>query len=264
LGGVNLDLKVININGHLLTDSRDVAEMLEMQHKNLLRTINNYVGVMHGSKLSSQDFFVASTYINSQNKEQPCYLITKKGCEMVANKMTGEKGIIFTATYVKKFEEMEKQLSNLNQPSYTIEDPIQRAERWIVEQKEKQQLKLQNAQKEQIINELKPKATYYDLVLQNKSLLSVSKIAKDYGMSARTFNKLLHELGVQFRQGDCWLLYQRYADKGYTQSKTHTIDSEKSKMHTYWTQKGRLFLYELLKSRKGILPIMERENQQVG
>jgi len=180
---------------------------------------------------------------------------------MVANKLIGKKGIIFTATYVTKFEEMEKQLFDLNQSSYTIDDPIQRAERWIIEQKEKQQLKLQNAQKEQIINELQPKATYYDLVLQNNSLLSVSTIAKDYGMSARTFNKLLHELGVQFRQGDCWLLYQRYADKGYTQSKTHTIDSEKSKMHTYWTQKGRLFIYELLKSRKGILPIMERGNQ---
>ncbi len=118
---------------------------------------------------------------------------------------------------------------------------------------------LQNAQKDQIINELQPKATYYDLVLQNKSVLSMSQIAKDFGMSAKAMNALLHELHVQFKQGDCWLLYQTHADKGYTQSKTHIIDSEKSSMHTYWTQKGRLFIYELLKSKKGLLPIIERE-----
>lgn len=259
-----MDLKVININGQLLTDSRDVADMVDKRHSDLLRSIDGYVDILLNAKLRSADFFVESSYEDTTGRTLPCYHLTKKGCDMVANKLTGKKGVVFTAMYVTKFEEMEKQLFNLNQPSYTIDDPIQRAERWIIEQKEKQQLKLQNAQKEQIINELQPKATYYDLVLQNKSLLSVSKIAKDYGMSARTFNKLLHELGVQFRQGDCWLLYQRYADKGYTQSKTHTIDSEKSKMHTYWTQKGRLFIYELLKSRKGILPIMERENQQVG
>lgn len=70
---------------------------------------------------------------------------------------------------------------------------------------------------EQQVQELKPKATYYDLVLQNKSLLSVSKIAKDYGMSARALNKLLHELGVQYKQGDIWLLYAKHQDKGYTQ-----------------------------------------------
>ncbi|MCL9634628.1 phage antirepressor KilAC domain-containing protein [Bacillus zanthoxyli] len=259
-----MGLKVININGQLLTDSRDVADMVDKRHSDLLRSIDGYVDILLNAKLRSADFFVKSSYEDTTGRTLPCYHLTKKGCDMVANKLTGKKGVVFTAMYVTKFEEMEKQLFNLNQPSYTIDDPIQRAERWIIEQKEKQQLKLQNAQKEQIINELQTKATYYDLVLQNKSLLSVSKIAKDYGMSARTFNKLLHELGVQFRQGDCWLLYQRYADKGYTQSKTHTIDSEKSKMHTYWTQKGRLFIYELLKSRKGILPIMERENQQVG
>lgn len=120
-------------------------------------------------------------------------------------------------------------------------------------------LELQTAQQRQIIHELQPKATYYDLCLQNKTLLSVTKIAKDYGMSGNALNSLLHELGVQYKQGDVWLLYQKYADKGYTQSKTHVIDSERSAFHTYWTQSGRLFIYELLKQKKGILPLIERE-----
>lgn len=130
--------------------------------------------------------------------------------------------------------------------------------------KEERQLRLQAqeevAQKNQIIQELQPKASYYDLVLQNKSLVAISVIAKDYGMSAKKLNKILHELKIQFKQGKTWLLYQKYAGKGYTQSKTHTIDADYSKMHTYWTQKGRLFLYDLLKNKKGILPLIEQKD----
>ena len=129
--------------------------------------------------------------------------------------------------------------------------------------KEERQLRLQAqeelAQKNQIIQELQPKATYYDLILQSESLVAISVIAKDFGMSAKKLNSLLHDLKVQFKQGSTWLLYQKYADKGYTQSKTHTLDAERSKMHTYWTQKGRLFIYDLLKNKKGILPLIEQD-----
>lgn len=120
-------------------------------------------------------------------------------------------------------------------------------------------LELENAQKKEIISELQPKASYYDLILQNKSLLPISKIAKDYGMSGKAFNKMLHDLGIQFKQGNTWLLYQQYANQGYTQSKTYAIDADRSAMHTYWTQKGRLFLYDLLKNRKKLLPVIERK-----
>jgi prophage antirepressor-like protein len=90
------------------------------------------------------------------------------------------------------------------------------------------QLELETAKQKQIIGELRPKASYYDLIVQNKSLVPITKIAKDYGMSGRAMNKLLHELGVQYKMGNTWLLYQDYADQGYTQSKTHTIDAERS------------------------------------
>lgn len=112
---------------------------------------------------------------------------------------------------------------------------------------------------EQQINELQPKATYYDLILQNDSLVSISKIAKDYGMSGVALNKKLHELGIQFKQGKTWLLYQKYASRGYTQSKTELVNGGKtSVMHTYWTQAGRLFIYDLLKTIN-IYPTIESE-----
>lgn len=150
---------------------------------------------------------------------------------------------------------------------YAIDDLLENPDMAIAalqKLKEERQLRLKAqeevAQKNQIIQELQPKATYYDLVLQNKSLVAISVIAKDYGMSAKKLNKILHELKIQFKKGKTWLLYQKYAGKGYTQSKTHTIDADYSKMHTYWTQKGRLFLYDLLKNKKGILPLIEQKD----
>ncbi|ARW39026.1 phage antirepressor KilAC domain-containing protein [Bacillus amyloliquefaciens] len=252
-----MKLKVISKKNQLLVDSREVAEMTGKRHGHLIRDIECYLVIINQNpKLEADKFFIESSYKAGTGKKYKNFLLTRKGCDMVANKMTGEKGILFTAAYVTKFEEMENKL-NLNIPQSLPE-----ALRLAADLAEKNEhLLLENAQKNQMINELQPKASYYDLVLQNKSLLSISKIAKDYGMSGTKMNKLLHELEIQFKQGNCWLLYQKYADKGYTQSKTHTIDSEKSKLHTYWTQKGRLFIYETLKNKKGILPMIEQEER---
>ena len=108
---------------------------------------------------------------------------------------------------------------------------------------------------------MKPKASYYDVVLNCKDLVAISVIAKDYGWSAKKMNKYLHKKGVQFKQGDIWLLYQDYAELGYTSTKTHSYNGNDgtihTKPHTYWTQKGRLFIYDRLKS-DGIVPLIEQ------
>lgn len=105
------NLTVVNHEGNYVVDSREVAQMIRKRHDNLIRDIKGYVDILENSKLSSQDFFIKDTYkTTGNNKTYECYLLTKKGCDMVANKMTGEKGVLFTATYVTKFEEMEKQL----------------------------------------------------------------------------------------------------------------------------------------------------------
>lgn len=130
------------------------------------------------------------------------------------------------------------------------------------EREKRKHLELKAAQQEQIIHELQPKATYYDLILHNKGLVTITQIAKDYGMSGTEMNELLHKFDVQFKQSGQWLLYKPHQAKGYTHSET--IDIVRSsgradvKMNTKWTQKGRLFIYDLLK-QNGILPIIERE-----
>ena len=116
----------------------------------------------------------------------------------------------------------------------------------------------------QQIAEMKPKASYYDVVLNSPDLVSITEISKDYGWSAQRMNDYLHTKCVQFKQGGrIWILYQKYAEKGYTSTKTHTYlatdGTIHTKVHTYWTQKGRLFIYDLLKA-DGILPIIEQED----
>lgn len=118
------------------------------------------------------------------------------------------------------------------------------------------------AEKSAVIEEMTPKASYYDLVINSPSLVPITAIAKDFGLSAIALNRLLHTEGIQFLNNNMWVLYQKYADKGYVGTKTYAYPNKAGKMvntrmQTFWTQKGRLFIYNLLKG-KGILPIMER------
>ena len=125
-------------------------------------------------------------------------------------------------------------------------------------------LESENAVQKQQLLEMKPKVSYYDVVINSPDLISITEIAKDYGWSAKHMNGYLHSKGIQYKQGDrIWILYQKYAEQGLTSTKTHAYltgdGNTHMKVHTYWTQKGRLFIYDLLK-KDGILPLIEKEN----
>lgn len=114
-------------------------------------------------------------------------------------------------------------------------------------------------EQQKVIEELRSKADYYDTVLQSGDLLSATAIAKEYGMSAKAFNKMLYEEGIQYKRGEIWFLYAQYQNHGYMKGKTHIYSGtaqQHTKEHSYWTQKGRLFLYDFLKQR-GIFPLLE-------
>lgn len=135
------------------------------------------------------------------------------------------------------------------------------------EREARKNAELEAASAKQVIGELKPKADYTDRILSSKGTVTTTAIAKDYGMSATGFNKLLHELHVIYKIGKQWFLYAKYQAKGYTHSKTfdfvHTDGKPDCNMQTEWTQKGRLFLYEFLKGHD-ILPMIERDDQEAG
>lgn len=230
--------------------AKDVAEWIEYDVSSVNKMLD---------KIDEDEKLVGTLFRSGQNRE--AWFLTENGLYEVL--MQSRKPL--AKEFKKKVKEILKSIRKHG--LYAIDDLLENPDMAIAalqKLKEERQLRLKAqeevAQKNQIIQELQPKATYYDLVLQNKSLVAISVIAKDYGMSAKKMNKILHELKIQFKQGNTWLLYQKYAGKGYTQSKTHTIDADYSKMHTYWTQKGRLFLYDLLKNKKGILPLIEQKD----
>ena len=140
---------------------------------------------------------------------------------------------------------------------------IEALQAFKAERLQRMALEEENAVQKQQLVEMKPKASYYDVVLNSPDLVSITEIAKDYGWSAQKMNEYLHDHGIQFKQGGrIWILYQKYAEMGLTSTKTHTYPDNNgtihTKVHTYWTQKGRLFIYDLLKG-KGILPMIEQE-----
>lgn len=111
------ELQVFNSNGKDVVDSREVAEMVGKSHAHLMRDISGYVQILersNESKFGLVDFFLPHTYQDSKGETRPCYLLTKKGCDMVANKMTGEKGVLFTAAYVTAFEKMRERITSGN------------------------------------------------------------------------------------------------------------------------------------------------------
>lgn len=221
----------------------------ELGHNDLLKIIRDeFEEEISLGKISQ------STYKNDRGREYPMFELTFNQARQV---------LVRESKFVRKhimfyIEELEKQIS------LGVPRNFKEALRLAYEQQEIiETLQLESKIKDQQISELQPKASYYDYVLQCKGVVAISIIAKDFGIkSGQELNKLLHKLGIQFNQGGVWLLYSKYADKGYTQTKTHpyfrTDGTPDSRVQTYWTQKGRLFLYELLKNN-GYLPNIEKE-----
>lgn len=131
------------------------------------------------------------------------------------------------------------------------------------EQDKRKALELENAQQKHLLLEAQPKLEYVDKILSTTNAINITQIAKDYGMGGAKMNKILCDLGIQYKMNGQWLLHSKYANKGYTKSKTNYYEDDHgekcSRLHTRWTQKGRLFLYKKLKANN-ILPLEEQED----
>lgn len=251
---------LLEVKDHdVVTTSINVAEVFDKRHRNVLRGIDN---LTQKDKHNFEQMFYESSREDSYGREQPVILMNRDGFTLLAMGYTGEKALDFKLEYIQKFNEMEQQLSSPKN-SYEIADPVKRAEAWIKEQREREELVAITTQQEQIIGELQPSADYTDTILKSPNLITITQVAKDYGMSGQAMNDLLSELGVQYKQSGQWLLYSQHQGKGYTHSETYRFalgEGFGSKMYTKWSQKGRLFLYELLKE-DGILPLIEQTEE---
>lgn len=226
-------------------DSREVAEMVELRHDNLLKKIDKYNAILdtsklrapqnskNKSKLTSLDFFIPSSYLSAQNKELPCYLLTKKGCEMVANKMTGEKGVLFTARYVTRFEQMEREIRN-SQMQTLPNNYLEALEQLVDQVKQNEMLTIENGQLKMRLEENKISSLSNE---ENNKIYTVEEIARDNGTNPVALNKLLQRNRIQYRMRGRWYLYARYKNKGLC------VEFRK---YLKWTCKGRNFIEEIL------------------
>lgn len=192
-------------------------------------------------------------------------LLTESGYLMLVKSFTDDLAWNVQRSLINSYFRAKQTLA---QPifSYMIEDPVERAKAWIKEQEEKKRIETEKLMLEQKVAESEPKITYYDEILKSTDIVTITQIAKDYGMSGQALNDLLHEEGIQYKQSGQWLLYHKYQDKGYTKSDTQKFFRRNGEigvsLHTKWTQKGRLFIHELL-ADKGISPLMDQEKSPV-
>lgn len=255
------ELKVFNFHDVDVVDSREVAEMIGKSHAHLMRDVSGYVQVLKKStesKFGFSDFFIPHTYKDSTGRTLPCYLLTKKGCDMVANKMTGEKGVRFTAAYVTAFEKMREKLAGPILPK----DYLSALRALVTAEEEKQALRAENEHQRQAIAEFEPMRQYVDAILSSPGTMATTQIAADYDLSAKALNKILHEEGLQHCVNGQWILYRRHMGKGYTKSETIPIvrsdGTPDTRLLTKWTQKGRILIHEIL-TRRGIVAVMDRK-----
>ena len=242
-------VRTATVNGEVMFVGKDVADILE--YTNTAKAIRDHV--------DEEDKLTERIVLSGQNRE--VIFINESGLYslILSSKMPNAKKF-------KHWVTAEVLPAIRKHGMYAIDEILENPDLAIAaltqlkeERERRKQLECQTLIQRQQIAEMQPKASYYDLILQNKNTVPITQIAKDYGMSGRKFNELLHELGVQYKFRKTWLLYQQYAECGYTQSRTYAIDESRSVMHTYWTQKGRLFLYDLLKN-EGILPVIKQED----
>ncbi|MDO6336466.1 phage regulatory protein/antirepressor Ant [Clostridium perfringens] len=224
-------------------NSREVAEMMECSHSNLIKRIERISETLTGVNFNLSDFFILSSYFDSTGRELKCYEVTRKGCEMLAHKSTGDKGILFTAKYIERFHEMENQIRD----SYMIADPIQRALAWAEEEKQRQILEAENREKQLLIEEYKPKVEVYNTILDTKSSLSVGEYSKSIGLGSRRLYSILRDRGIFLSSKSRWNEpAQRYIDGGIFKIQFYPHNGIMVRK-VIVTEKGALWLTEKLK-----------------
>lgn len=257
-------LEVLSEHKKTIT-SIEIAELAGREHKSVMRSIRE---MEEGwVKTCGCKFALTSREVQQPNggtREVPCYELTKRECLYIATKFNDEA----RAKLILRWEELEtKERTGGFVVPQSFSQALMLAARQQEEiERQKAALAQQGEEIVKLSNEvmtMKPKATYYDLILNNPSTVTITQIAQDYGMSAKKFNQILCDFRIQHKVNKQWILYADNINKGYVQSKPTNIPlangTEKVVYNTEWTQKGRIFLYEKLK-QAGILPMIENKD----
>lgn len=210
-----------NKNGEVVMTSLELAELIEKRHDNIVRDIRSEIGKLGDNSLL---IFEESNYEN-RGKKYPMYILNKEGVQFMASTYD-------SVTRLKVIQHMNKLETQLREQQPKLPTTyLEALEELVV--------------KEKMLIEQKPKVDYYDKVLQPNNLMSTSEVAKDLGMSAIKLNKILNELGIQYKKGKTWMLYSKYEDKVPEYADYHIGEFGQN---LKWTEKGREWIISLIKN----------------
>lgn len=217
--------------GQKYLDSREVAEMVGKEHNKLLRDIRVYITQLNASKVGHTDFFTESQYTDKSNRQKPCYLVTKKGCEFIAHKLTGVKGTEFTAKYINRFHEMEDTIkTQLPQGNDLIALAVIEAQKMI-------------AERDKQIERMKPKEVFADAVSTSKDAILIGDLAKlisqnGYRIGQNRLFDWLRNNGYLIKSGSSRNRpMQRYVEQGLFEVKETAINMPNGNVRTALTTK---------------------------
>lgn len=231
-------------NNRPVTDSLTVAETFGKNHKDVLRDIRN----LECSEEFNLRNFAPIDYQDSQNRIYQKYLMTQDGFTFLVMGYTGKEAARFKEMYIGEFNRMRDHLINsINQPSYMIDDPIQRAEKWIAEERQRQALEALNKRREEQLALQAPKVALYDVAMNAKNNMTMERVSKTLGYGRNKLFAFLREQKV-LRNNN--LPYQEYIDRGYFDvrqySITHMTSGIENKQQTLVTAKGMAYIHKLL------------------
>ena len=262
-----MDKKLVFVeNERPVTDSLTVSEVFGKNHADVLRDVRNILKEIDTEWGISN--FAETPYVHPQNGQiYKKYILTEDGFAILVMGYTGKDAMRFKVDYIKEFRRMKEELLQIKTAGlYRKPKDLRDALVIMIDQLDKiEKLEADKAILQQCLADSEPKVTYYDQILQSTDTVLITQIAKDYGLSGRKLNAILHDAGVQYKVNEQWVLYAKHQGMGYTKSRTvsftRTDGSKDAKLHTEWTQKGRLFIHEIM-SNRGIIPCMDRETTE--
>ena len=229
-------------NNQIVTDSRSVADHFGKQHKNVLQTIENLAAENPATK-----FLFQKTTFENRGKQYPMYLMNRDGFSLLVMGFTGAKALEWKLKYIEAFNAMERKLKEATYDSYMISDPVERAKKWIEEEKERQKLRAEN-------KVMLPKADFYDTVANTESLFSMADVAKtlDMGIGRNKLFAFLRDKGILDKDNHP---YQKYVDAGYMrliENHCKAGDNDVVYKCTYVKQKGIDYIRKILLKERGL------------
>lgn len=233
---------VIMHDQQAVTTSLILAEAFNKQHKNVIQAIEAKIEPAENSARYKRMFY-EGIYTDKKGEQRKMYYLNRDGFTFIAMGFTGRKADEFKLKYIDAFNRMEERIKQ--QPAqYKLPQTYSEALIELAKEVEKNE-------------ELQPKADKYDRYLSNKGLITITEIAKEYGMSGRELNKFLHEKGVIYKRGNKWFIYQKFANDGLVGYEIYMPEGRRS---LKWTTKGEMFIRELLENNN-IKPVLEQPQQ---